>query len=168
MYISLLSFSLGDYDKILEQDTLTVDDIQKLFPHTTKYPIPKNQTNSKPYVIILYNPEGRDGAEDEARKLEQAWKTATHEVIMMPWTHTDQILRFLDDKLERLLGHCSLLTINIMCHGHRGVLCGSQNSSTTINNILYHLNSALAPFLPLVGILANLPTLIFSHSQYLK
>ena len=38
-------------------------------PYSTQYLILKDQTNSKPYAIILYNPEDLNGAEDEAKKL---------------------------------------------------------------------------------------------------
>ena len=147
----LLRDFTGDKRELIEKEPLTPDEIQKLSPYSTQYLIPKDQTNSKPYAIILYNPEDRDGAEDEANKLEQAWKIARHEVIISTWQHTNQIHQLLDDNLERLLGHCSLLTVNIMCHGHRGVLRGSHNSGIRINKILHHLVSATPSHLPMVG-----------------
>ena len=137
-------------EELIDQEPLTVKQLFALSPDSMRYLIPHNKANSAPLAIVMYTPDERDGAEEEANKLEDAWKTIGFEVKVFEWQHTHEIEVNLDKLLDASLANCCLLAINIMCHGERGTLRGRGQSYLLINKLLYHLESTLPPHLPLV------------------
>ena len=139
-------------EELIKQEPLTMKQLYMLSPDSERYLIPYNKANSTPRAVLMYNTDERDGAEKEAKKLEEAWKTVGFEVKVFKWLHTHEIKVNIDKLLDASLANCCLLAINIMCHGERGTLRGRGQSNLLINKLLYHLESTLPPHLPLVRI----------------
>lgn len=157
---SRLELALQELDKadqenkiidLLEHESLTADQLGEVFLHIKRYPIPYNQGSTKQYAIILYNLENREGGEEEAQNLEQAFIIARFEIFKHQWAHTYEIGVKLDDILTEITGGCSILTVCIMSHGFKGTLTGSQESKLTINDVLKQLRVTLPENLPLVS-----------------
>ena len=137
-------------DELIELEPLTVKQLFMLSSVSKRYLIPHNKANSAPLAIVMYSPDERDGAKEEAKNLQDAWKTVGFEVKVFKWLHTHEIKANIDKLLDGSLANCCLLAINIMCHGERGTLRGRGQSYLLINKLLYHLESTLPPHLPLV------------------
>ena len=77
---------------IIENEPLTVVQIEKLSPFSSsRYVIPYNQSTvlntgkSRCFAIILYNTHNREGAHNEADKLEDSLRVIGCEIIKVDW-----------------------------------------------------------------------------------
>ena len=74
---------------IIENEPLTAAQIEKLSPYSRgRYVIPYNQSHrgkSRCFAIILYNTHNRDGADNEADKLEDSLQAIGCEIIRVEW-----------------------------------------------------------------------------------
>ena len=122
-----------------------------LFNRTDQYLIPYQQRHAKRFGLILYNPENRRGAAEEASLVEDGLVRAGINVDKQEWRSEAELYDNLNNKIDELLPQgLSLLGISIMAHGRAGVLGGSNGSLITITGILSHLKYKLPEHLPLV------------------
>ena len=74
---------------IIENEPLTAAQIEKLSPYSSsRYVIPYNQSHqgkSRSFAIILYNTHNREGAHNEADKLEDSLRAIGCEIIRIEW-----------------------------------------------------------------------------------
>ena len=77
---------------IIENEQLTVVQIKKLSPYSSgRYVIPHNQGTElnhgkrRCFAIILYNTHNRQGAHNEADKLEDSLQALGCEIIRVQW-----------------------------------------------------------------------------------
>ena len=77
---------------IIEYEQLTVVQINRLSPYSSgRYVIPHNQgtdlnhSKSRCFAIILYNTHNRQGAHNEADKLEDCLQALGCEIIRVEW-----------------------------------------------------------------------------------
>ena len=68
-------------EELIVTHPLNTDDITKLFDLSDRYPIPYHQTNVKIYGLVLYNTESREGAESEAKTMNDCLVTAGFHTI---------------------------------------------------------------------------------------
>ena len=94
--------------RITETESLTVEQIQQLSPHSSQYIIPHKQKKSKRYALILFSSAGRQGAVAEADDLEQAPQTTGCDVIKMEWFDAVELHNMIDSAMIRIAGDCSL------------------------------------------------------------
>ena len=132
--------------EIIEEESLTQEEIKKLSPLTSQYVIPYNQaqeplnrstqrflkdihaaniTHSQAqtsrYGFIFYNLDQREnGAEDEANILQQALSETGCDVIKAKWGHTNQLQEMISDRLSDIGGRCNFLFACIMCTWRTG------------------------------------------------
>ena len=142
---SLLLFSDKELQiqNIAETESLTVEQIQQLSPHSSQYIIPHKQQKSKRYGLILFNSEDRQGAFEEADGLEQALWASGCDVIKMEWCGAVELHNMIDSAMTSIVGNCSLLIVCLMSHGSRGVLSGSCGGRVTVNDVLHQLTFCL-------------------------
>ena len=135
---------------------LEVSHIQRLFNRTDQYLIPYQQKHAQKFGLILYNPENRCGAAEEASLVEDGLVRAGINVDKQEWRSEAELYDNLNNKIDELLTQgLSLLVISIMAHGRAGVLGGSNGSLITITGILSHLKDKLPEHLPLVKALVH-------------
>ena len=88
-----ISFQIVDRNTrivdIIENEPLTAVQIEKLSPYSSgRYVIPYNQSHrgkSRCFALILYNTHNRDGADNEADKLEDSLQAIGCEIIRVEW-----------------------------------------------------------------------------------
>ena len=139
-----------EIQRITETESLTVEQIQQLSPHSSKYIIPHKQKKSKRYALILFSSAGRQGAVAEADDLEQALQTTGCDVIKMEWSEGRELQCMIESALSRIVSDCSLLIVCLMSHGCRGVLRGSDGEEIPVNDILHQFTYTLPDYLPMV------------------
>ena len=150
-------FLLSDKSLILEEliaaPPLNTDDIAQLFDHSDQYIIPYLQTDVKRYGLVLYNTENREGAESEAKTMNDCLVTAGFHTKMKEWKYSYELfLEISETKISELVtSGLSLLVISIMSHGTAGMLRGRGGTVVPISGILSSLRSRLPDKLPLVS-----------------
>ena len=86
---------LSDKSLILEEliatHPLDTDDITHLFDLSDRYIVPYLQTNVKRYGIVLYNTENREGAESEAKTMNNCLVTAGFHTKMKEWKYSSEL-----------------------------------------------------------------------------
>ena len=137
-------------NKIRETESLTVEQIQQLSPHSSQYIIPHKQRKSKRYGLILFSTAGRQGAVAEAVDLEHALQTTGCDVIKMEWFYAAELHNMIESALTQIVGDCSLLIMCLMSHGSRGTLAGNDGERIPVNDMLHQLTINLAKHIPMV------------------
>ena len=163
--------------EIIEEESLTQDEIKKLSLLTSPYVIPYNQVQeslngltrrwledvraaiitqrqaqTSRYGFIFYNTDQREnGAEEEANSLQQALSETGCDVIKAKWEHTNQLQQMISDRLGEIGGRCNFLFACIMSHGELGQLRGSDDSLLSISSIIKQFEQNLPSYVPLVG-----------------
>ena len=163
--------------EIIEEESLTQDEIKKLSPLTSQYIIPYNQaqtplndftqsllndvdneiniqhqTQTSRYGFIFYNTDKREnGAEEEANSLQQALSQTGCVVIKAKWEHTNQLQEMISDRLSEIGGRCNFLFACIMSHGELGQLRGSDESLVSISTVIKLFEQNLPSHVPLVS-----------------
>ena len=138
--------------RITETESLTIEQILQLSPHSSQYVIPYKQKKSKRYGVILYRSEGRQGAVAEADDLEQALLTTGCDVIKMEWSEAAELHNMIESALSRIVTDCSLLIVCLMSHGGRGTLADSHGRKIPVNDILHQFSFWMPQETPLVMI----------------
>ena len=129
---------------------MSIEQIGVLSPHSVKYVIPYNQTKSKRYGLIIFNPHNRPRAAEEADYLKQSLENAEFDVLIRQWSDSEELHKEIQQALTDLAADCSLLFVCIMAHGSRGELVGSTGAPIAINDVLQHLTIHLSMTLPVV------------------
>ena len=163
--------------EIIEQESLTQEEIKKLSPLTSQYIIPYNQAQesldadtprwlvdevaaintqrqaqTSRYGFIFYNTDQREnGAEEEANNLQQALSETGCDVIKAKWEHTNQLQEMISDRLSHIGGRCNILFACIMSHGELGQLRGSNDSLVSISTVIKLFEQNLPSHVPLVS-----------------
>ena len=140
-----------EIQRITETESLTLEQIQQLSPHSSMYIIPHKRKKSKRYGLILFSTEGRQGAEAEADDLKQALQTAGCDVIKREWLEAAELHNMMESALSRIVSDCSILFLCLMSHGSRGVIADSHGQRIPVNDILHRLAFSLSNETPLVG-----------------
>ena len=163
--------------EIIEEESLTQEEIKKLSPLISQYVIPYNQAQesldgstqrrlkkvheatisqrqaqTSRYGFIFYNTDQREnGAEEEANSLQQALSETGCDVIKAKWEHTNQLQQMISDRLGDIGGRCNFLFACIMSHGELGQLRGSDESLVSISTVIKLFEQNLPSHVPLVG-----------------
>ena len=148
--------------EIIEEESLTQEEIRKLSPLTSQYVILYNQAQesfhrftqhllidehaaiitqrqaqTSRYGFILYNTDRREnGAEEEANSLQQSLSETGCDVTKAKWEHTKRLQKMISDRLCAIGGQCNFLFACIMSHGELGQLRGSDESLVSISTII--------------------------------
>ena len=165
--------------EIIEEESLTQEEIKKLSPLILQYVIPYNQAQepldddtqellryfvdneiniqrqaqTSRYGFIFYNTDQREnGAEEEAKNLQQALSETGCDVIKAKWGHTHQLQEMISDKLSGIGRRCNFLFACIMSHGELGQLKGSDDSLVSISTVIKLFEDNLPSHVPLVSI----------------
>lgn len=136
---------------IIEHESISVEQILELSPHSSRYLVPFNQSKSKHHGLIFFNTEDRQGAENEASYMKQALQLTGCEIIQQEWSAAHQLGDMIDNALTDILAECSLLVVCIMTHGYRGTLSGGEGTEISVNDVLNQLTTSLPGHLPLVS-----------------
>ena len=163
--------------EIIEEESLTQEEIKKLSPLTSQYVIPYNQAQTalddvtpywlagevveintqrqaqtSRYGFIFHNTDQREnGAEEEANNLQQALSETGCDVIKAKWGHTHQLQEMISDRLSDIGGQCNFLFACIMSHGELGQLRGSDVSLVSISTVIKLFQQNLPSHVPLVS-----------------
>ena len=164
--------------EIIEEESLTQEEIKKLSPLTSQYVIPYNQAQelldeptqywlerlhaafitqhqqaqASRYGFIFYNTDKREsGAEEEANSLQQSLSETGCVVIKAKWEHTKQLQEMISDRLSDIEGRCNFLFACIMSHGELGQLRGSDESIVSISTVIKLFEQNLPSQVPLVS-----------------
>ena len=144
---------MQELQELQEQEPLTMADVQRLSSHSINYIIPYNQEYSKRFGLILYSSHHRQGAGDEADKLEQSLYTAgCDEVLKLEWSQAEELQNMIDSSVTDMKASCSLLIVCLMSHGSRGCVQSGQGEFIPVNKILHQLTLALPDHVPLVSL----------------
>ena len=148
----LYVFYILDKTHILEElistHSLDKNEIMQLFDRSDRYIIPYLQTYVKRHGLVLYNTEGREGAELETKTMNDSLVKAGFHTKMKEWKYSYEL--FLECT-ELMSSGLSLLVVSIMSHGTAGTLKDSGGSMIAITDILSSLKSELPEKLPLVS-----------------
>ena len=132
---------------MIEEESLTQEELEKLSPLTSHYVIPYNQAQdsldeptqywlknaradintqrqaqTSRYGFIFYNTDQREnGADEEAKTLQQALSETGCDVIKAKRGHTHQLQEMISDRLSDIGGRCNFLFACIMSHGENWV-----------------------------------------------
>ena len=162
---------------IIEEESLTQEEIRKLSPLPSQYVMPYNQaqtalngnalqmlhdevaeintrrqSQTSRYGFIFYNTDQREnGAEEEASNLQQALSETGCDVIKAKWEHTHQLQEMISDRLSDIGGRCNFLFACIMSHGELGQLRGSDESLVSISTVIKLFEQNLPSHVPLVS-----------------
>ena len=128
-----------------------MDQMQELSPYSYHYIIPHNQQRIKAYGVVLFNTHNRLGAVSEAENFEQALETPGCIVFQMEWTDVAELHCMIKSALMRVIDDCSILFVAVMSHGQRGVLAGSDDLETPINDLLHQFTHSLPDYIPMVS-----------------
>ena len=145
---------------MVENENLSVDQIQTLSAMCPNYIIPHNQKKSKRYGLILFNSADRHGAEREADNLELALQDAGCDVIKMEWACGVELGNMIERALRRIVDDCSLVIVCLMSHGCRAVLRRTDGEDIPVNNILHQLSYTLPDYVPLVSLFFSVDFLL--------
>ena len=163
--------------EIIEEESLTQEEIKKLSPLKSQYVIPYNQAQepldddtqgwlknvhaaiitqrhaqTSRHGFIFYNTDQREnGAEEEANNLQKAFSETGCNVIKAKWEHTNQLQQMIGDELCDIGGRCNFLFACIMSHGELGQLRGSDDSLLSISSIIKQFEQNLPSHVPLVS-----------------
>ena len=158
--------------ELIEEDSLTHEEIKKFSPLTSQYVIPYNQAQTllhdytlgyadpinqcqaqtSRYGLIFYSTNRReDGAEEEASSLQQALSETGCDVIKAKWEHTNQLQQMISDGLGEIGGRCNFLFACIMSHGELGQLRGSDESLVSISTVIKQFEQNIPSYVPLVS-----------------
>lgn len=144
---------LAMINRMVQHEPLSVKNIKKLSPHSNFYIIPHNQRQARTLALILYTRDCRDGATEEAHRLEMALRsTGCHIINSIEWYTVEDLGTMIYKYLKtEILASCSLLTICMMSHGTFGTITGCDQKQIAINDILHQITQILPPHLPLVS-----------------
>lgn len=138
--------------QLVENYPLSTDDIKLLFNHSDQYIIPYFQTEVKRCGLVLYNVENRDNAVDEADIMVEGLLKAGFHTKMTKWRSAEDLCHIIVAQLKQLVSQgLSLLVVSIMSHGAAGILCGSDDSTVSISDILSIFQQSLPEHVPLVS-----------------
>ena len=139
-------------EELVEKHSLDKDDIKQLFDHSDRYIIPYQQIHVKRFGLVLYNTKNRDGAEAEAKVMNESLVQTGFATRMKEWTYSYELFGEMSETaiVEMVSNGLSLLVISIMSHGTAGMLRDSGGSAIAITEVLSHLKSKLPEKLPLV------------------
>ena len=152
----LHGFYILDKTHILEElistHSLDKNEIMQLFDHSDRYIIPYLQTHVKRHGLVLYNTENREGAESEAKIMNDCLLEAGFETKMKEWKDSNELYQEIrwNQIAEWASSGLSLLVISIMSHGAAGTLRDSGGSVMAISDILTDLRLGLPDNIPLV------------------
>ena len=101
---------------------------------------PVYECNGKPLGLVFYNPDNREGAKEEADRLNEGLCAAGLTVRLAEWHSRDDLKKLMEDSND-LLSECTLLFSCIMSHGAAGMLATSDGSKDhqSINSFLLEL-----------------------------
>ena len=136
--------------ELVEQHPLNREQIKKLSPHSSRYIIPYNQVNSRRLAVIFYSSVQRQGAAEEAGRLEESLHTAGCEVSNLEWSDAE-LHNLIENGLNGRANDCLLLIVCIMAHGSLGEIKGSSGEGIPVNEILHQLNFNLPKDVPMVS-----------------
>ena len=131
--------------------TLSRYQLDLLYSYAANYPIPNNQRRAKKVAMVCYNTIQREGALEEAERLEDAFDGLGFLVLKCCWTHFNELLNWITDQLLMLDKEISLLVVCTMSHGFRGHMVGKEGSHGEITNLLHRVQSDISTTTPLVG-----------------
>ena len=137
-------------DELVRTKPLSMENIHKLSPYSTKYVIPYNQKKAKQLGLVLYNLSNRQGGSEEAKALEDSLISVGCDVLKLEWSDIRELTSIVESSLESRVKECSLLIVCIMAHGSRGVIYGSEGKSLAVNEILQVLDHILPSTIPMV------------------
>ena len=137
-------------NKLVEDEPLTMNQIERLSPHSLTAVIPYDQKHCKRYGLILYSTYQRDGAEEEAENLNHALGASGCLTIKQQFSGKQDLLNGIEGAI-RNINDCSLLIVCLMSHGGRGAISGDGGEQIAIDPILQKLDHHLPKFTPLVS-----------------
>ena len=102
------------------------------------------------FGLVLYNPNDRDGAVEEANNLESSLNAIGCQVMKEEWTTKVTLRTHIDHAMDQMAGN-SLLVVCIMSHGNAGKLkCDDGDTEMIINDILVLITRQIPDDLPMV------------------
>ena len=102
--------------------------------------------------LVLYNTENREGAESEAKTMNDCLVKAGFDTKMTEWNYSFELFQEINGTIEELMSSgLSLLAVSIMSHGTAGTLRDSGGSVIAISTILSDLGLLLPKNMPLVS-----------------
>ena len=117
------------------------DVIERLYPYTTSYFIPRGQNKAKMFSLTCYTTYDRKGAREEADYITKGLKHCgfTNRGPLIDYD-SDHLLNALSAPIDEIKDTCSMLFICIMCHGDIGILYDANDKPVKINKILSTLD----------------------------
>ena len=110
------------------------------------------QTHVKPFGLVLYSTDQREGATEEANAIGDSLTHVGITTSLFEWTDAKMLPPIIDSELSKLLSEgLSLLVVSLMSHGEAGNLAGANDSKMPISNILDLLKARLPAHIPLVS-----------------
>ena len=103
------------------------------------------------YALILFNPYERNGAEKEAKKLEDALLAIGFKQQVIKWDSVQGLPGQIHDAASDIPCTASIVLVCIMSHGRLGSLSDSTGSQLPLNYILHQLGHDISEGIPLVG-----------------
>ena len=100
--------------------------------------------------MLLYCPQNRRGATEEADNLNHALLAAGCNTNKKTWNNAKEIHRLIDGAIDEIVADCSQLIVCLMAHGSRGMVRGSSGKGKPINDILHQLSYKLPSHVPMV------------------
>ena len=103
--------------------------------------------------LVLYNTEDRQGAESEAKTMNDCLVKAGFHTKMKEWKDSKDLFTEINRAAikELVSNGLSLLVVSIMSHGTAGTLRDSEGSAIAITSILHDLKVLLPENMPLVS-----------------
>ena len=78
-------------EELLKKHSLNKDDIKQLFDHCDRYIIPYQQIHVKRFGLVLYSTKNRDGAEAEAKIMNESLVQTGFDTRMKEWTFSYEL-----------------------------------------------------------------------------
>lgn len=145
--------------RILYEGSWSKDVVERLYPHTSSYFIPRGQKKAKMIAILCYNKfeqetsnqSPRDGAEEEAGYMTRGLRDCgfTVRTPLVDWTF-EELLQAVGQLIDSVKDECSVLVLCLMSHGEKGILFDKDGNKGEINEVLKQLNK-LKSHIPVVG-----------------
>ena len=120
------------------------------------YLIPKSHAKLKPYALVFFSLDNREGAQEEAQEVIRLSKSDEHNCHQHRMEKDlNQLKTFLEERLLDIKDECSLLMVCVMAHGYKGYMVGSYTGSQgQINHVfaVFDKIPVLPNYVPLVSL----------------
>lgn len=127
--------------QMLFEGSWNKDVIERLFPHTTSYFIPRGQAKSKMFALVCYTTSDRNGAKEEAGYITKGLKDCGFTIRgpLIDWTF-DQLTQYIRQHIDEIKEICSVFFLCLMSHGDNGILYDKDGRGIKINKLLKTLD----------------------------